>query len=651
MATTDEIYAAIRNADKAGDSESVRKLGAYLQTMPNDDAKQGRVLAQQAQDRETYNPTNGMSGVEKFVAGYGKAIPDMVRGIGQRIGSVLPDSAVSALGLPTQADIDEHKRLDAPLMKTGAGMAGNIGGNIAAALPSVAIPGAASIPGAAVIGGTMGLIQPTATGESALKNAAVGAGLGAGSVVAGQLVGAGYRGAKAIAEPFTKDGPQRIAGRTLLRFAEDPARIAGGSNQPTITGALPTLAEQTGDTGLARLQDSLRSVDPQINNALAARFADNNAARVNSLQSLAGDSTTMKAAVSARSAATKPAYDNAFAQTVEVTPELERLLARPSVQQAMGRATNIAKEEGRSFGLTPATEGTPGQSLLDASGKAIASLGGTSGTPARVTGQTLQDLKMGLDALLKDPTSGIAGKEALNVKATRNSLVSLMEQAIPDFNAARTGYAAASKPINGMQTGEEIARRATSNTSDMAGNPRMQANALLGMLRDEPGLIQRATGRKGINSLSDVFDPTQLNLLRNVASETDRAAAVATAGNGPGSATAQRLASQNILRQVITPNGASASPSFGQKVGQAVVDNTLANTVVGKATNWIYSGIAEPKIQASLLKAVLSPEEAQLAIQAAQQKGITLPNNLLTRLMGQARRVTGFSASQATGQP
>lgn len=34
MATRDEIYQAIRNADKAGDSESVKKLAAYLQTMP-----------------------------------------------------------------------------------------------------------------------------------------------------------------------------------------------------------------------------------------------------------------------------------------------------------------------------------------------------------------------------------------------------------------------------------------------------------------------------------------------------------------------------------------------------------------------------------------------------------------------------------------
>src|SRR5947207_958661 len=34
MATREEIYTAIRNADQAGDSAAVRKLGAYLATLP-----------------------------------------------------------------------------------------------------------------------------------------------------------------------------------------------------------------------------------------------------------------------------------------------------------------------------------------------------------------------------------------------------------------------------------------------------------------------------------------------------------------------------------------------------------------------------------------------------------------------------------------
>lgn len=39
MPTREDIYNAIRNADKAGDSEAVRKLGAYLQTMPAEEAQ------------------------------------------------------------------------------------------------------------------------------------------------------------------------------------------------------------------------------------------------------------------------------------------------------------------------------------------------------------------------------------------------------------------------------------------------------------------------------------------------------------------------------------------------------------------------------------------------------------------------------------
>jgi hypothetical protein len=37
MPTRDEIYNAIRNADKAGDSAGVRKLGEYLKTLPAED--------------------------------------------------------------------------------------------------------------------------------------------------------------------------------------------------------------------------------------------------------------------------------------------------------------------------------------------------------------------------------------------------------------------------------------------------------------------------------------------------------------------------------------------------------------------------------------------------------------------------------------
>ncbi len=77
------------------------------------------------------DPTEGMSTYDKVMAGAGKAFADVGRGIGQ------------LTGLTSQQDIDEAKRLDAPLMDTGAGLTGNVAGNLATMIGPGAALGAA----------------------------------------------------------------------------------------------------------------------------------------------------------------------------------------------------------------------------------------------------------------------------------------------------------------------------------------------------------------------------------------------------------------------------------------------------------------------------------------------------------------------------
>lgn len=124
----------------------------------------------------SYDPTEGMSGTEKFLAGTGKAFADIGRGVGQLVGVVSPE------------DIAEARRLEAPLMKTGAGFAGNIAGNIAAAIPTMAIPGAATARGAALIGAGLGGLQPVTQDESRLGNVALGGAFGAAGALAPRAV-------------------------------------------------------------------------------------------------------------------------------------------------------------------------------------------------------------------------------------------------------------------------------------------------------------------------------------------------------------------------------------------------------------------------------------------------------------------------------
>jgi outer membrane murein-binding lipoprotein Lpp len=546
-----------------------------------------------------------MGGIDKARAGFGKAVSDIGTGIGQMLGVV------------DQQDVDSAKRRDAPLMRTGAGMAGNIAGNVSMAIPTAFIPGAATLPGAAAVGAGMGMLQPVASDESRLANTAIGGFAGAGGVVAGRALGAGYQGAKALAEPFTQGGRERIAGRMIQRFADDPSRIASATSTPTITGARPTIAEQTGDIGLARLQDSLRAADPQFNNAIAGRLAENNAARVNALRGLTGEDGARDAAISARESVARQRYGDAFANNVAVTPSqlkaqvnllksdrIAKLLEAPAIKEAVQAARTNAANAGRSMD-------NPAGSI-----------------------EGMHQVKLALDDMIKDPATAAQAARVSGLRTARDKLVGVIETLSPEYRGARQSYAAMSKPVNAFDIGEEVFKRATSNTSDLAGNPRMQANALLGMLKDEPALIRRATGRSG-NNLSDIMEPDQLAMLRAVAGETGRAAAVASAGNGPGSATAQRMASQNVLRQIIGPTG----------LPESWAENALANTIVGKPLNLIYGGIAEPRIQQELAKAILDPSQAAAVLQAARQQGVILPPTTMRRLLEQAGRSAAPAAS------
>lgn len=161
---------------------------------------------------EGANPTQGMSGVQKFMAGVGKSFVDTGEGLGQLVGLV-PDSQVA-----------ERRRLDEPLMH-GAGLAGNIVGQtaqIAIPVPAgVAAKGAsllgraAPYAGAAARSGLFSAAQGTVGNESRLANGGLGALAGAG----GQAInaaGAGLaRGAISRMEPAAANLARKAEGYGL----------------------------------------------------------------------------------------------------------------------------------------------------------------------------------------------------------------------------------------------------------------------------------------------------------------------------------------------------------------------------------------------------------------------------------------------------
>lgn len=138
----------------------------------------GKAKLKQIEPAEVGDPTHGMSGVEKFGAGAGKAFVDLGRGAAQMVG----------MG-PSGAEVDQTRKLEKPLMDTGEANFGNIAGNVAASIPATFIPGANSLVGSAVLGSALGAFQPVGQDESRTKNAALAAALTAGGFGAGKLLG------------------------------------------------------------------------------------------------------------------------------------------------------------------------------------------------------------------------------------------------------------------------------------------------------------------------------------------------------------------------------------------------------------------------------------------------------------------------------
>lgn len=186
------------------------------------------------------DPTAGMSGTDKFLAGAGKAFVDLGRGVGQLTGQVSRD------------DIKESRRLDAPLMNTGAGMAGNIAGNIAALVPTAAIPGVNTVGGAAALGAATGLIAPSeSTGETVMN-------VGGGALMSG--------GAQKLANALTNPVKSSLSPEQIRL-----ATVAQNEGIPL------SASQQTGNKVLRALDAAFENI-PSTAGAQAAQQADQTAA-------------------------------------------------------------------------------------------------------------------------------------------------------------------------------------------------------------------------------------------------------------------------------------------------------------------------------------------------------------------------------------
>lgn len=452
--------------------------------------------------------------------------------------------------------------------------------------------------GAATGAASAGLVNPDDAGKGGFIGAVVPNALRFGgfmSKVAGGL-------ARGVVEPWTEAGREAIAGRVLSRFGVSPQDVAGLSTAPTATGARLSLAEQIaspeGAAAAARLQRSLGAVEPTIGANLLAREVENNAARVNKLRDLAGVDGGRAFAEAERAGTAGPMYRDAFANGSALTPaqlkaqadllksgQIEKLMQSPAIQDAMAAARKNMENAGRS----------------------------TADPAGSIEG--MHQMKLALDDMISKAeakSTGAAANTAAGLRAAQRRLVDVIETLSPEYKNARSVYAQMSKPINQMDVAGELLARGTANTGDlatqgsansgfMAGNQRLMPNALLGALKNEGALIKNATGRDLGDSLNALMTPEQLRTIKGVANEVDRSAAVARAANGPGSATAQGMASANLLQRIGLSGAAAEHP---------VVESLMR-------IPQLIAKVPERRIQELLGEIVLNPAMAERVMQKA----------------------------------
>ena len=585
--------------------------GTILKNVPEgtskDEIATKAIKAGLATPQEMFNPTEGMSGVDKFLAGMGAGVTNLARGAGQ------------TLGLVDSQDIRDSAALDSSLMDTGAGTAGNIAGTIAALVPTAFIPGANTLAGSAAIGAATGALAPVAD-DNVLKgkatNALTGGLLGPAAILGGRAIHSGWNAAKGLVEPFTAGGQSAIVGRALNRFSSnaDDVANAASSARSSVPGYKPTLAEVAQDPGISTLQRGLMNTPDGA--AIIGPVEQANAVTLkNTIGLLGGDEAAMAAAETARKQASTPLYtaasnSKALADPTRTVNLIDRIIAKHPANQALVTPLNKIRES--LFESYPAQQRgsdawkvlnevvngpygtrqgsvaiksartvmdrvrkgtiTPDEALdeLKPIAKQLSKVRNKTfsdalelakqhmRTPDYVLRQNPGQLMSAVDnlkAMLGNPENAFVKGQLTTIK---KSLVNQISKAAPEYRMAERAFAQGSQPINQMQVGGLLGKKLSPALDDFYQGGGLNANSYASALRDSKNLVKQATGLKN-KGLADVLTTDQMATVNNVGETLAKRANANNLARPSGTNTAQNLASENLMRQISGPLGIPSS--------------------------------------------------------------------------------------------
>lgn len=611
--------------------------------------------------------TGEMSGLQKFGAGFGKAFPDLARGGEQLARGFAAVSPLYGALLPgneqRRGELEQEQALvkerDAPLMATGAGMAGNIAGNAIGTAPMMMIPGMAGYKGAAATGAVFGAMQPTTPDDSRAMNTAVGAGAG----MAGQALGSALRGVQAVMQPLYSKGRDQIVGRYLKQVAGENAddvinRLA--SAKEIVPGSLPTAGQASANAGIAAAERSAAAANPT---AYTDRYLDQNTAIVSALRKVGGTEDDIAKAVTARSEAVKPLYKAAeesaeHANVGKLIGSIDRTISKNPANKKLVKSLQSAREAltapfplserggeawkaidsavGKRMSASDATNIKYARTIMDRVRKgsigiddARAELRGLTfksktaqdafdtarrfinrGDTRMRTG--VQELKSASDHIANmmdeiGPGGTRAHEAAMReLVGIKKNLDKSLAKAEPAYGQALKTFGQMSQPVNKMRLGNEIIKKGTSPNLNVRGEPTAYLGQLSRTLRDIDSTAGRATGYARAKA-GKILSASDRKILADTVRALEQNQSVQSLGRGPGSDTFQKFSMDNLLRRTGLPLAAREFPG------------------IGRAGDWIFDR-ADEAMKQRIQQALLNPQETARLMQGSalnpQQKAL-----------------------------
>lgn len=643
MATIQELEDGLRKAHAAGNTDHARRFADAIRQMRTSQPKQ-RITAEQARDpsqipAERYRAAgieppqraNGSSGsrYNDYLAGVGKSIVDTGRGAyqygvdavaGQDGGvpsglSVLLNLAGQVPGVGDAARREgsrlreqetERRRLTPSIAENPSFGFGNVVGTVG----QIFTPGAAlrgtrvgqsflptTARGNALQGIGLGSLQPVAAEGERQVNQGVGGLAGLAGVAVPRAIGTAVRPVRnALADLLgqpTASGVERRAADVIRQEAGNVDSLL----QPrpsAVPGVQRSLAEESLDPGIARLERQLRGSGP------AGTFAPidqaNAAARVRTIESIAGTDAQMAAAMAARSQAAQQAREKAMLagevpvpDTVKAVNEaIKSQQGRPAVESGLNTIRGLLPEGGvdpqTNLPITPAQE----IAILDNVRKTIGDM-----LEGRYGGENAAALQ--------------GARELIDIRNTLNREIG---DQVPAFSQYLDAYRQGSVPINRMEIGRELLDRGAGSAivDPVTGVRPLTPAGFSRQANDLDSVAARATGFDKAKA-DQILSADDIAKIRAVQDDLERQAFRATAGSGGNSMTQERQA-------------------LARRMGRSAIQSV---PVVGRFAESL-EAMGEKRLNETLARLIANPEEARRVLSTLNAKDKAVVNRALLQI-------------------